>query len=647
MSKIIWGFTDAHDNQKIGIELTPNENDTKCEYDIKIWVMSKVNLIYEGYVYLLLRDVVNGEIEKKISSNEIAIKGTGEWDENRKQLLCSYTYTREKETFDIGVYFTAEVRRNNGDVHMGCMGDHILKGLDRFVISYDSETSGIFINNQIKYFGKDITLTSTKPVKSEYDFIGWGEDPTGPVLYAHNSVFTQNRSVLLYAIWAPAEYSIEYDGMGGENIPETQKKIHNKDIVLSDKKPSKGDAIFVGWGIYADALVPKYQPGDIFKENKNTILYAIWEYNYVPPIIENIKLDRCESNSTLSEDGTYALVQFTWKTYKIANKVIFKYKLKDTESWIEEETEITGKEGSFEHVFGSGNLNVDNSYDIQVILIDQLGRSSFSGTIASKFYIIDFLNAGNGISFGKAATRPGFDNYLDSYFNNITKFKKEVYFNNDIFDKFNRPIRNGVAYSNSIEVDADVILEEISICDAGIPYLSGKAYVRTMFYSEKSLTADRSQIAIPINDNDQMATRYYKNGRWSEWVKYQRKNDVDPFKTLATGFGLFMADDHVVRLSEPVSKQRSGIVLKWKYYPDTTILNTDINYHFIPKENNTGFGNVLWLSTSGGGGVCTKYVYVNDEFIVGNDHNKKGKFTAGSNFVNKPNDWVLTDVFGV
>lgn len=45
-------------------------------------------------------------------------------------------------------------------------------------------------------------------------------------------------------------------------------------------------------------------------------------------------------------------------------------------------------------------------------------------------------------------------------------------------------------------------------------------YIQTMFYSSKSTTSNRAQVAYGYRKN-RIAYRYYYNGIWSEWVIYE------------------------------------------------------------------------------------------------------------------------------
>lgn len=56
--------------------------------------------------------------------------------------------------------------------------------------------------NQTKTYGKTLTLSSTKPTRTNYNFKGWGTSASATTMaYAAGASYTNNAAVTLYAIW--------------------------------------------------------------------------------------------------------------------------------------------------------------------------------------------------------------------------------------------------------------------------------------------------------------------------------------------------------------------------------------------------------------------------------------------------------------
>ena len=112
----------------------------------------------------------------------------------------------------------------------------------------------------------------------------------------------------------------------------------------------------------------------------------------------------------------------------------------------------------------------------------------------------------------------------------------------------------------------------------------------------------------------------------------------------------YMTASHTINLSQKVSEQKNGIVLVWQAYVDGQPQFYDFNYTFVPKHHTLVFpgrGISCFLSNSTGVKIGTKYVYVHDDRIEGNNVNDDGATNRGSGITTTNNYWVLTYVIGV
>lgn len=113
--------------------------------------------------------------------------------------------------------------------------------------------------------------------------------------------------------------------------------------------------------------------------------------------------------------------------------------------------------------------------------------------------------------------------------------------------------------------------------------------------------------------------------------------------------GYYMTSGHTVPLSEPVSKQPSGIVLVFSEYIDGAVSDTAFHTRFIPKTlvaTHPGKGHCIQLSSSNLDYFATKYLYISDDKIVGHDNNgMTGTGDCGITFTNTR--FVLRYVIGV
>ena len=116
------------------------------------------------------------------------------------------------------------------------------------------------------------------------------------------------------------------------------------------------------------------------------------------------------------------------------------------------------------------------------------------------------------------------------------------------------------------------------------------------------------------------------------------------------GKGYYMVASHTVNLSQKVSEQKSGIVLIWQAYSSGAAQPWEINVQFIPKwfaKALSSRGVSFLLSDPNAARIGTKYVYVYDDHITGNDANGNGATKRDSGLTTTNNRWVLTKVIGV
>lgn len=122
-------------------------------------------------------------------------------------------------------------------------------------------------------------------------------------------------------------------------------------------------------------------------------------------------------------------------------------------------------------------------------------------------------------------------------------------------------------------------------------------------------------------------------------------------KVLWSG-GYYMTDTHKIPLSENVSAQPNGIVLVWSLYSNGAAENAGFNYIFVPKQHITSFSGcgiscflTGYANSTGTSALGFKYVYVNNDSIVGNKNNSYAGDSNGLTLAS--NKFVLRQVIGV
>ena len=127
------------------------------------------------------------------------------------------------------------------------------------------------------------TLSSSKPTRTGYDFLGWSTSSTATsASYSAGGACSLSASDILYAVWKAKTYKITYNANGGSNQPDAQSYTYaaSGTITLSSSKPIRTGYTFQKWNTKADGSGTSYSPGGTFNRyNSSTTLYAIWTIN--------------------------------------------------------------------------------------------------------------------------------------------------------------------------------------------------------------------------------------------------------------------------------------------------------------------------------------------------------------------------------
>ncbi len=147
-----------------------------------------------------------------------------------------------------------------------------------FTVSYNANGGTGAPGAQTKTQGTPLTLSSTKPTRSGYTFLGWATSPSATTAaYQPGAQFKTNAHTVLYAVWGLNQYKVSYNGNGGSGVPAVQTKTHGSPLKLSNTIPKRSGYGFVGWATSSTATKAAYQPGTQYTTNAHITLYAVWQ----------------------------------------------------------------------------------------------------------------------------------------------------------------------------------------------------------------------------------------------------------------------------------------------------------------------------------------------------------------------------------
>lgn len=413
-----WGNENGSSNKmgRIGIKTTFTDTTTTRNVKIQIylWTRYRCQDSSNGFKYSW-----STSPNINIGSKNINTTSNSSWSTTNQVFIAEFNKTYNKGTSATtghasANYSSIEYAGGSGSVSVSFQ----IPALPSYTVSYNANGGSGAPSSQSKTYGSTITLSSSKPIKSGFTFLGWGTSQSDTsVDYNPGAKYSANANITLYAIWT-ANYVVSYNANGGSNAPTNQTKQHGVDIRLSNNAPTRSNYTFKGWTTSSNSSSVVYLPGDTYSSNSSIDLYAVWELAYSEPRITNLTADRCNYSETLTEEGQYALVKFDWSTDVSVDSILIKYKLSTSSSWSTITVSASGINGSVSKRIGNNDLDPESEYNVEVVVQDRNSLSNSEKTnVASMSYEMDFLYGGGGVTIGAPATKKGFNVYMRSEFN--------------------------------------------------------------------------------------------------------------------------------------------------------------------------------------------------------------------------------------
>lgn len=498
-----------------------------------------------------------------------------------------------------------------------------------YAIKYNANGGGGAPGNQTKWKDQTLKLSTTKPTRTGYSFLGWSTSSSATsATYSAGGSYTSNAAATLYAVWKANTYTVKYNANGGSGAPGNQTKTYGKTLTLSSTKPTRTNYTFKGWGTSASATTVAYAAGGSYTANAAVTLYAVWQLAYTKPRITNVTSTRCDSSGTAADEGQNGLISFKWACDKTVSSITIKWKVSTSSTWSSTTVSASGTSGTVSKVIGSNNLSIENTYDINIVVSDSNGSSTAISSLTSLKFSIDFKSGGTGVAFGKAAE-----------LNNVADIGYQTKFTGGIL----QPILAAGIDLNSILTPN--VYSGRNITDnayTNVPFTKGSFTLRVESAGPNGQI--KQTITVCDKNNARVWERFYYTSAWGEW-----KVVYDMPGTILWSGAWYMNASQTANLSENVSKQPSGICLVFSEYYDDEAKNQSFISFFVSKKivaSQAGKGHSFALFTSCFGYTGSKYLYISDNKIVGHANNALTG-TAGTGIKYTNNRFVLRYVIGV
>lgn len=500
---IVWG-SEVNGKGKIGINVTLTNSDTKTSVAIDVYFWSKYSAIDSSNTFYFNNKATSATTSRGSAAINHTVNSA--WSESNKTKLGSYSYSFSRGTSVQTISCAAKLTGVDyvGDT-MTVSTSYTIPALASYAVTYSANGGSGAPSSQTKWQGKTLTLSGTKPTRTGYTFKNWLSSAQNKSFDPGDS-YTHNAATTMTAQWTANTYTVKYNANGGTGAPSNQTKTYGKTLTLSFVKPTRENYSFLGWATSADATEAAYAAGASYTGNAALTLYAVWKLDYKEPRVI-INFAKRANGSVVNDEGTSVLFSISWECDPSTTVKSIKCRYKkaaDTESAYTAYSAISlGSGASAIPTLGGGSISPSYAYNFNFSIEDNNGHtnSSLVITIPSSAFVIDFLSGGKGVAMGKAATQEGI---FECGFTQI--------------DKFGTLCGNGLAFYGSGTEDANTTIEPLILTSKNVP--SGTMFVLTLFYADKSATANRTQIAVPYNGLGSMYHRYY-NGSWSEWRRHR------------------------------------------------------------------------------------------------------------------------------
>lgn len=644
---------------RIGIYYSMSSTNTTTTVSVEVWFWSKYSVSDSSNTYYFDNLSTAGTATTSrgsVSINTTVASGEG-WSTSNQQRIGSYSYSYTRGTSAVTRYLRAKlINIDRVGAAMSAAAAFTVPKLTSYTIKYNANGGSGTPSSQTKWYGKALTLSSTKPTRTGYTFQGWATSASGSVAYAAGASYTANASVTLYAVWKAVTYTVKYNANGGTGAPANQTKTYGVALKLSSTKPTRTNYIFKGWGTSSSSTTVAYAAGASYTNNAAITLYAIWELGYVKPRIVNLSIVRCNSSGTANDEGTNALVSFDWECDQSVSSITIKWKLPTESTWKSTTVTASGTSGTVNSVVGFNALNTESTYDIHITVSDGGGSSYVTGSLTSMKFVVDFLSGGSGIAFGKTAE-----------IQNTAEFEFEAKFNNPVYGNalgMNRlpEIPSNSDLNNYMETGCWAVYRNANAETIANMPVARAGRLEVWSATGEGIRSEQwsylRQRFVPYNVANAVWEREVSRGEDNVWHYYDwsrttltptAANKVYHEQKILWEGAMYMTAGHTANLAEAVSAQPNGIVLTFSKYSDGAAQENNYNSFFVPKifvTTHKGYGNAFTMMDINFGQICHKYLYINDLYISGHANNSAtGTGASGITYAN--NKYVLRYVYGV
>ena len=203
-SGIVWG-SKVGDYGRIGIYKSITSTNTQSTLTVEVWIGTKYSVSDTNNTLYFDDRASSGSATTDRGSKSInttVASGTG-WSDSNERKLYTYTKTYDRGASDVTRYLCAKlanVDRVGGTMYVSTTAT--IPKLATYTVTYNANGGSGAPGAQTKTYGKALTLSSTKPTRTDYKFLGWSASKTATTAtYKAGGAYAANNAITLYAVW--------------------------------------------------------------------------------------------------------------------------------------------------------------------------------------------------------------------------------------------------------------------------------------------------------------------------------------------------------------------------------------------------------------------------------------------------------------
>lgn len=215
-----WGAASGSGTNQgqIGIAITISNTDTLTTVTAEVWYRTMYSCYDSANSFWVDWDSYADTTPLgSIAINHPVSSGSG-WSISNQTKIGSWTTSFYRQASAQTKYFSArfanvEAGGGSGSVAVA----FTVPALPAYTISYNANGGTGAPTSQTKIYGQTLTLSSTRPTRTGYTFLGWATTSNAAsAQYQPGGSFDLNQFTTLYAVWQRNVVTLTYDANGGK-----------------------------------------------------------------------------------------------------------------------------------------------------------------------------------------------------------------------------------------------------------------------------------------------------------------------------------------------------------------------------------------------------------------------------------------------